>query len=202
MALGAPPKFACAQKLAALFCYLANTGGNAVALASFDNTVGCHVALARGSAQAGKILASIAGMTPDARSDLERALIAYGSLTHGPGIAIVISDFFDERAANGLRFLLQRGLAPCVIQVIAPEELEPPDGDAIELVDAESPDGRRLVVGRHATNAYRRQIDHELQTLTDFCAAHGLPRLLVTSSMSFADFIQRAAAAGLLATRK
>jgi len=44
---------------------------------------------------------------------VEQALIDYGARARGPGLAVVISDFFDSWwAFDGLRYLLYPGLTP------------------------------------------------------------------------------------------
>jgi uncharacterized protein (DUF58 family) len=201
MALGAPSKISCAKKLVSMLCYVAARGHDALALACFDETVRERIALGSGTAQAGKIIATVAGATAAGRSDVNSALTSYGALVHGPGAAIVVSDFFDPREPiDGLRFLLHRGLTPCVVQVVAPEELNPPAVDAIELVDAETP-AASLAVGRDAAAAYRRVVAGEVSALSSLCAELGIPRLLVTTSMSFADLLAAASAGGLLTGR-
>src|SRR5437868_1239807 len=63
---------------------------------------------------------------PRGTSDVNRALQRYGAAARGPGLAVVLSDFFSPAPPfDGLQYLQHRGLAPLLVQVVAREEVDP-----------------------------------------------------------------------------
>jgi hypothetical protein len=70
------------------------------------------------------------------------------------------------------------------VQVIAPEERDPPVSDATEIVDVEEP-ARRLVVTAAMLAQYRRRLDRHVHELRAFCVTNRLPFLQIDSSASF-----------------
>jgi len=123
-----------------------------------------------------------------------------GDLERGPGLVVVVSDFFDPAGASeGLRYLLHRGLTPAVVQVLAPEELDPQLSASAELVNIEEPSAPPLVVGPDVLAAYRSVLFEMQAALGEFCLTHGLPWASVDSSSSFSQLLHACRHAGLLA---
>jgi len=200
MAAGVPDKLSCATKLAALLSYVAARRGDALGIARFDTTIRDVLVPAAGPLQWGRILHTLAAATAGGESATNQALVEYGSLTTGPGLAIVISDFFDEHGAfEGLQYLAHRRLTPALIQVVAPEELDPPIDDA-ELLDVERPNTRGLIVDRRAVERYKERLARHTNELAEFCAAHDMPWTRVVSSMPFPELLRACIDAGLLAS--
>src|SRR5437870_9476688 len=126
MSAGTPDKLACAKKLAAALCYMAVARRDAAGAATFDDTVRSYVAPAAGRAQLFKVFDTLRSAAHGGRSALNKALFDYGAAARGPGLAVVISDFFEPAGAfDGLQFLMYRGLTPAIVQIVAPEELDP-----------------------------------------------------------------------------
>ena len=74
----------------------------------------------------------------------------------GAGLALVISDLFDEAPLGpALAALKARGLDASFLQVVSEADLHPEEGQ-LELVDAES--GERLAVGPDEVRAYREAV--------------------------------------------
>ena len=202
MTTGSPDKLDCARKLAAALCYVAVERRDAVGVATFDETIRAYVKPAAGRAQIFKIFETLRASEPVNRSAINRALIDYGGAVRGPGLAVVISDFFHpDGALDGLRYLLYRGLTPAIVQVVSDEELQPEiDGDA-ELVDIEDASGASLAVDVASVAAYQDRLARMSAELEAFCLSWSLPWLRVASSASFQSLVKACQQAGLLAGR-
>jgi uncharacterized protein (DUF58 family) len=202
MAAGTPDKLSCGKRLAALLSYVAARRGDALGMATFDATVRDVLLPATGRVQWQRVLDTLQSVGAAGASQTNRALMDYGTLAYGPGIGVVISDFFDEQGAfEGLQYLAHRGLLPAIIQVIAPEEIDPDIVDDAELVDVERPAARGLVVDRGAVHQYKDRLARHANELAEFCAAHDMVCTRVVSSMSFAELLRACIDAGLLASR-
>jgi uncharacterized protein (DUF58 family) len=200
MALGSPAKLSCAAKLAAALGYVAASRRDAVGLTTFDTAVRSLVPIRSGRAQLHRMLHALGAAAAGGPSSLDKALTMFGSTVSGPGLVVVLSDFFEpELTLDGVRYLLYRGLTPALVQVLADDEIAPElDGD-LDLVDAERPDAPPVPVNAASADAYRRQIDALEVRLQNFCAEHVLPWLRVTSSLSFDALVTAAIRAGLFA---
>ena len=199
MTAGSPDKLHCAKKVAAALCYVAVARRDAAGVATFDDTVRSYVAPAAGRSQIFKVFDTLRSAPVGNASSLNKALIDYGAAARGPGLAVVISDFFEPAGAfDGLQYLLYRGLTPAVVQVVADEELEPDLTDEAELVDLEEPGGDPLVVDASAVAVYREHLGRASAALERFCRVHGLAYAQLVASSPFQALVSTCRRAGLL----
>lgn len=201
MRVGVPDKFSSAARIAALLGYVGVRERDAVGLATFDATVRTCLPPESGRGQLFRLFRALEDARCDGHSDLDGALSGYGTVARGPGLAVVISDFFDPRGAvGGLRQLLHRGLTPVLIHVRAPEEIDPAMEDDAEIVDIEQP-GTPVLVDRDTAVVYRARLAEHRAALGEFCRAHGLVSIDVVSSDSFRTVLDACRRSGLLAAQ-
>jgi uncharacterized protein (DUF58 family) len=199
MGLGQPDKWSCARAVGAALCYVAQERRDTAGVTVFDSGVRAHMPPAAGRVQLFRALSLMAASEPHGASDIDRALLHYGAAARGPGLAVVVSDFFGSALPfDGLQYLQHRGLAPAVVQVVSRDEIEPSlDGDA-ELVDVEHPDAPPLLVDEQGITIYRAQLDAHQRRLTGYCQEHGIPFVRLVSDSSFSDRLGALQGAGLV----
>jgi uncharacterized protein (DUF58 family) len=199
MSVGTPDKLSCARKLAAALAYIAIARRDAVAVATFDESIHQHLPLAAGRVQLSRVFEVLGAAVISGRSGIDRALMTYGAAVRGPGVAVVFSDFFQEGAdLQGLRYLLHRGITPVVVQVLAPDELNPDITDETELIDVEDPGSPRVIVDPSAMRGYHDRLSQLSQTLRDFCAANRLAYMQLCSSDPFERLLHACEQASLI----
>ena len=185
MSLGAPSKLDVANLVTAAFAYIAARRRDTFGVATFDNRVRSVVAPASGRGQLQRVLTTLQRSVTAERSSLNAALQAYGSLVRGPGLVVVLSDFFDPAGSlDGLRFLRHRGLQAAVIHIASDEEWEPAIDDELELVDVERPTASPVVVDADAVAAYRGRLTKWVGELESFCRSEGTAFVAVRTSSS------------------
>jgi uncharacterized protein (DUF58 family) len=199
MGLGAPDKWSCARSVGAALCYVAQERRDIAGLAVFDHEVRTYLAPAAGRSQLFRALSLLESADPRGASDIDRALLHYGAAARGPGLAVVISDFFGSALPlDGLQYLQHRGLAPAVVQIVSRDEIEPVfDGDA-ELVDVEHPDAPALLVDPLAIDRYRAELEAHRLRLASYCQEHDIPFVRLISDSSFGDRLGALQGAGLV----
>jgi uncharacterized protein (DUF58 family) len=199
MSLGAPDKWSCARALAGALCYVAQERRDIAGLAVFDGGVRRYVPPAAGRAQLFRAFSLLDGTAPGGASDINRSLLQYGAAARGPGLAVVVSDFFGQTMPfDGLQYLQHRGLAPAIVQVVARDELEPDvDGD-VELVDVEHPQSPPLVVDARAVSRYQARLEAHRAQIDAYCREHGIPFLRLVSDTSFGARMAALQSAGLV----
>lgn len=198
MSTGMPAKLSSATKLAALLGYATLRGRDAVALATFNHRIAQRIGLSSGRPQLFRVFAALSGAVADGRSAIATSLMNYAAVERGPGLAVIISDFFDPNGVtDGLRYLLHRGFTPALVQILSSEELDPEILGDVEIVDAENPERAPLFVDNATLGAYRSALDEHRAMLRACCGQYALPFLQLTSSESFADMLRACSRAGL-----
>jgi uncharacterized protein (DUF58 family) len=203
MSLGVPDKLSCASKVAALLGYAALRARDAVGLATFHSAVTSRFAPSAGRSQLFRIFAALSAVSASGRSAIGAALTDYARVERGPGLAVVISDFFDAAGIlDGLRSLQHAGLTPAIVQVVSDDELDPSFANDAELVDIETPGATPLKVAPAGVVAYKAALEQHQAMLGAFCEAHALPSLQFRSSASFPEMLQACSRAGLFVAQR
>jgi uncharacterized protein (DUF58 family) len=199
MRAGHPAKLAATVKAAAALAYIAVRRRDPVSLAMFSDTIGTHVAPGSGRPQLFRIFDALTSVEARGPSSLDRALTMYGAAVRGPGLAIVMSDFFDAHLTlDGVRYLLSRGLRVALVQVLANDELDPRIEDDVEIVDLEDASAPPVVVTRGALEAYHAHMRRASADLHTFAASRSLPFIRLVSSCGFGEIVSGCSGAGLV----
>ena len=117
-----------------------------------------------------------------------------------PGILFVISDFLDAGDFRvEMKMLGQRGFDLNLIQVLAPEEMQPMLKGDLMLVDSESGVTREVTVNERVMTAYRSALASYTTSLESFCRAAGIGYTMVTADVSFEDVLLKRLVEGRMA---
>jgi uncharacterized protein (DUF58 family) len=191
-------KFDWAQRLTAALGYVALCGFDRVTVRTFPHhsssaaNPSSHLRAVRGKRQARNFLANIAQLKPGGSGDLNAALRRGSLEMRRPGVVVVISDFLDPQGfAPGLESLVTRGCQVQVVQVLAPEEWDPPWQGDLRMVDVESGAEQEVTCGRFRLQAYQRTVEHFTGRLRQFCRARGIASTLVRTDQTVDDFVLR-----------
>jgi len=182
--LGTPiKKMDYARFIAASLFYLAiHNQRDAAGLIVFDEKVRDVVRPSTRPGQLPRLFAALERAEPHARTDFERPLHHFQDLVHRRGIAIVISDFYEDpetivRTIEPLRF---RGNEVVLFHILDPDEIRPVLKSSAVLVDLET-DQKIEVVPEYAKTSYRTKIDAHIERLCSRAHGAGMDyELLVT----------------------
>jgi uncharacterized protein (DUF58 family) len=184
-ACGDPSKFLFMQKAAMAIGY--------VGLANLNRVAGT----AMGPGEGG-ILASVRDLRGKRRAhDLARWLIsqeAGGSFSfrqaaeriamtrRGKGIMLVFSDFFFKDGFEaGLKLLSGRGYEVYCIQVLSPQEVEPPIAGDLRLKDVEDGDLAEVTISAPLLKRYKANLAAYTNHLSEFCRQRGMTAMTIKS---------------------
>jgi uncharacterized protein (DUF58 family) len=180
---GPPKKMDYARFVAASLFYLAiHNQRDAAGLIVFDEQVRDIVRPSTRPGQLGRLFAALERAEPHSRTDLAKPLHHFQELLHRRGIAIVISDFYEDpqsivRAVEPLRY---RGNEVVLFHILDPQEIRPVLNSSAILVDLET-DQKIEVVPEYAMTSYRAKIDAHVDRLSSQTRAAGMDyQLLVT----------------------
>jgi uncharacterized protein (DUF58 family) len=180
---GPPKKMDYARFLAASLFYLAiRNQRDAAGLIVFDDEVREYVRPSTRQGQLARLFAGLEQAEPRARTDFGKPLRHFQELLHRRGIAIVISDFYEEpekivRAIEPLRF---HGNDVVLFHILDPEEIRPVLKGPALLVDLET-DQEIEVIPEYTKTTYRAKMEAHIEQLRSRTRGAGMDyRLLVT----------------------
>jgi uncharacterized protein (DUF58 family) len=180
---GPPKKMDYARFVAASLFYLAiHNQRDAAGIIVFDEQVRDVVRPSTRPGQLARLFAALDRAEAHARTDFTQPLRHFQELLHRRGIAIVISDFYQDPetivpAIEPLRF---RGNEVVLFHILDPEEIRPVLKSSAILVDLET-EQKIEVVPEYAKTAYRVKLDAHIEQLRSRTRAAGMDyELLVT----------------------
>ena len=178
-----PKKMDYARFIAASLFYLAiHNQRDAAGLIVFDEKVRDVVRPSTRPGQLARLFAALERAEPHARTDFARPLHHFQELLHRRGIAIVVSDFYEDpdaivRTIEPLRF---RGNEVVLFHILDPDEIRPVLKSSAILVDLET-DQKIEVVPEYAKTFYRAKIDAHIEALRSRARGAGMDyQLLIT----------------------
>jgi uncharacterized protein (DUF58 family) len=172
-----------ARFIAASLSYLAiHNQRDAAGLIVFDEKVRDVVRPSTRPGQLARLFAALERAEAHARTDFAKPLHHFQELLHRRGIAIVISDFYEDpetivRTIEPLRF---RGNEVVLFHILDRDEIRPVLSSSAVLVDLET-EQKIEVVPEYAKTSYRAKIDAHIERLRTRTRAAGMDyQLLVT----------------------
>lgn len=157
---GDPPKLLVAKRLAAAIGYMALASSErAQVLTAGEGLVRVREPV-RGRGALAALLRELDEVTASRGTDLARAIDGAVLRADRPGMLVVASDFFDSGPfGEALGRAAAAGHDLALVQVLAPEEIDPPwDGD-LALEDAESGTTLDVTLDDRAAEAYRERLE-------------------------------------------
>jgi uncharacterized protein (DUF58 family) len=181
---GPPAKMDYARFIAASLFYLAiRNQRDAAGLISFDDEVREYIRPSTRPGQLSRLFAALENAEARARTDFTKPFQHFQNFLHRRGIAIVISDFYEqpELIINNIAPLRYHGNEVVLFHVLDPEEIRPKLKGSSLLVDLET-DHRIEVVPDYVKTTYRAKIDAHVEDLRTRTRAAGMDyQLLVTN---------------------
>lgn len=180
---GPPKKIDYARFIAASLFYLAiRRQRDAAGLIVFDDEVRDYIRPSTRPGQLPRLFAGLERAEPHARTDFATPMRHFQNFLHRRGIAIVISDFYEDpatlvRAIEPLRY---RGHEVALFHVLDPQEIRPVLSSSAILIDLET-DQKVEVIPEYTETTYRAKIDAHIDELRTRARAAQIDyQLLVT----------------------
>jgi uncharacterized protein (DUF58 family) len=172
-----------ARYLAASLFYMANhQQRDAAGLIVFDDEVRNYIQPSTRQGQLPRLLHGLEHAEPRARTDFAKPFIHFQEFLRRRGIAVVISDFYEEpekviRTVEPLRF---RGNDVILFHILDPKEVQPKLGEPVILVDLETETSME-VSPEYVQNEYRQKIDSHVEALRAKAKGAGMDYFLLTT---------------------
>lgn len=201
MRFGAPTKVLTAARLAAILSYVALHNYDTVSLAGWGDRIDRFMPGQSGRASIPRVWKALAQMaeSPAPATDFS-SLRQFGRYRRGPGIAVVLSDFLtDSDWRGGLRSLRAAGQEATAIQILSPDELDPPLRGDWRLIDAETEAQTEITISPRLLHRYHQALERHTAELSEFCRREGISFVRLRSDADLAGLaLTELRAAGVL----
>jgi len=199
MTFGEPRKFDFARQVAAAVGYVALCGFDRVSVIPFPNPTNdgpteqtpnlteraARGALrsVRGKKSAIQFFQNLSVLTAGGAANLNEALRRGALEARQAGLALVLSDFLDPAGyETGLTALVGRGFQVDLVQILAPDELNPTAFGDLRLVDSETGAMQEVTFGRYRMKSYQQTVQNFIQRLREFCQGRGVNYFTASSN--------------------
>ena len=160
-------KFHYAARLAAALCYVGLVRLETMVLQPFSSGLGENFHARGGRHRFARASQFLSALETGGPSDFAAAVRRFSNAVHSPGLLIILSDFLDESdCPAALQRLADQGHELYLVQIVGPEDVDPPWRGEIEAVDAETGSAIRVQMDaagarqvREAFEEYSRQIE-------------------------------------------
>ncbi|MHC4607266.1 MAG: DUF58 domain-containing protein [Planctomycetota bacterium] len=192
MDFGEPRKIDFAAQIAAALGYTALANLDRVTIRAFSDAGVRRTQALHGRSRVFRLLEFLETVDCEGGTNLNYTVDEFISSGRRRGVVIVLSDFFTaegyEHALNRLKF---SGFDPVAIQVLSPDEADPPVGGDWRLVDAETQGLVDISLGARAVRIYKSRLNAFTEALSEFCRTRGIPFVRTVTSEKFEDLMLR-----------
>lgn len=189
MAYGSPSKFEYGRRLAAALGYIGITNMDRVGATVFGDRMREHLTPIRGRQQVFPMFQFLEGARTGGTTSLAASLKEFALRTRRPGVAILVSDFFDPEWETGLKALLHRKFQVSVIHVLDRSEVRPDFVGDLKLVDCETGEEREITISAGLLRDYQKAVDQFCGGIQETCRRYGADYLQTITDQPFEDLI-------------
>lgn len=189
MAYGSPAKFEYAKRIAAALGYIGLSNLDRVGATVFAEKMRDHLPPTRGRQQVFPYFSFLEKAQVGGQTSLAASLKEYALRTRRPGVAILISDFFDPEWETGLKALLHRRFQVSAIHVLDRTELRPDLVGDLKLVDCETGEEREITVSAGLLKDYQKTVDQFCGGIQETCRRYGADYIQAVTDQPFEDMI-------------
>jgi uncharacterized protein (DUF58 family) len=190
MNTGSPAKDISAKKIAAAVSYVGFSNLDKIGMMAFNHKIVAIKTPARGKNKYPEAINFLANLEASEQTDLNACLSEYALICKIPGIAVIISDFFDPKGfRDGLKALTHRKFDIHLIQLLDHEELFGMQTGNFLLTDVETGEKKRIFIDKPLLAHYRRIMDQFIFGIKNHCGQYGASYYVYDTRIPFEDFI-------------
>lgn len=185
-------KFTYALRLAAALGYIALTAGDRLMVSALDNSLrGAEgYGPARGRGHTLRLLSFLSALQADKVTDLNVALRNYAQRSQRAGLCLIISDLFALNGyQEGVSALQSRGYEVVIIQVMSPDELDPPLAGDLRLLDVETEEPQDVSVDGGLRELYVQRVAAWREAQATWCRKRNIHFFSVVTTHPWEAFV-------------
>jgi uncharacterized protein (DUF58 family) len=179
---GEPSKLTAAKRLAAALGYIGLVNNNRVSVTVFSEGITARKTGLRGRHQLSTLAQLLLTASGEGITQFSKAGRQIALSRQGKGITVLISDFLmKEGYQEGLRYLIGKNYDLFAVQILSPQELNPPLAGDLKLVDVEDEDTAEVTISAPLLKRYQATLNGFCGDLQEFCVRRGAHYLRTAS---------------------
>ncbi len=189
---GQPYKFHYLRRLAAAIGYLGLAGLDRVFVVPFSSALpkgAAGVCSLRGKGKVFRLLHFLENQKASGPTNLSACLKAFAGSKRKRGLAVVLSDFYDENAIAGLNALRYQKFEVFIVHCLSPQESNPELLGDLRLQDTETERFREVTLTEGLLRKYRETFQNYCAGLERFCRTNGIGYARCPTTTPFQDVI-------------
>jgi len=183
---GTPSKSLFAKRVTAAMGYIGLCNYDRVNLYAYNERIVGQISGLRSRRMMPRVVGFLEDAVVEGKSHFSAAAKHFAMRHNQKGIVLVISDLLDKGGfQDGMRYLLGRQMDIYVLQILSPQEVDPPLTGDLKLVDCEDEDVAEITVSKPLLDKYKANLQAYCQSIRDYCTQRGANYLLATSDHPF-----------------
>jgi len=180
-------KWLYARRLAASLGYVALTSGDRLGVTNLQYpTSNLQFGPVRGRGHVLRLFEWLENLQTEGATDLNASMRSYAIAGGRAGLVILISDLFSPMGyAEGLTALAARGHGVTVLHTLSPDEIEPPLGGDLRLLDVETGAHQEVTIDGRVRKLYRRRLAAWRDEIRAACRARDVRYVSVETDTPF-----------------
>ncbi len=185
-------KFLYTQRIAAALGAIALTAGDQLTLTCLrSGGLSQSFGPKRGRTNLLNLFQFLERQKPAGQTDLNHSLRQYLLAARRPGLAVLISDLFSPNGyQSGLAHFQNRGYEVALIQVLAPDELDPPLAGDLRLIDQETGEIQEVSIDAGMRTRYRQRLHSWQEEIQSGCRQRGVRYLNLSTALPWDQAVQ------------
>jgi len=180
-----------ARRLAAALGFIGLTEYDRITVAAFSNELIANMAPLRGKSGIQPLFKYLENLPSGGGTDFAATLRRYAEQRRTPGIAIVLSDFYADGVAEGLKALAGRRFQVVLLHIVAPEEADPELMGDLRLVDSETGQTKEVTLSPYVLAQYKERFRAFCADLESLARRYGMDYARMTTAIPFEDVLFR-----------
>ncbi len=190
MTYGQPAKLDYAKRVAAALCYIGLANLDRVNLIAYADKVRADLPPQRGKGRIFKVFRFLTDLTSGGETNAKESFKTYCTDTRRRGLAVVISDFFDQDGFEPALDILRHFRHDIfVVHIASHEEIDPHLRGEVLMVDAESQTSREITVTPSLLSAYHAEYTKFCEQLEAYCWKYQLGYVRTVTDFPFEELV-------------
>ncbi len=183
---GDPNKALYMKKVTAALGYIGLVNYNRVSITAFANGTVAETGAMRGRTRVGQMIDFVSKLQPNGAGNLAEACRRFALTHRRKGVCVILSDFYDKGGfESGLRYLSGGKYDLFAIQVLAPQEIDPPMQGDLKLRDIEDGDMAEVSITQPLIKQYKANLNAFCLAVKDYITRRGGTYLFTSTAVPF-----------------
>lgn len=183
---GEPHKALYMKRVAAALGYIGLVNYNRVAICAVANGLVAETGGLRGRTKVARMIDFINNLQPAGPGNLAEACRRFALAHRQKGVCVVLSDFFDKGGyENGLRYVAGGRYDLFAIQILSPQEIDPPLQGDLKLRDMEDDDLAEVSITQPLMKQYKANLNAYCLAVKDYLTRRGGTYLFASTAVPF-----------------